>query len=121
MYENYLLNPAAIAVVANNQENFSASPVSEDNIREWLRSNGQNAKYFCNKTLPPEVFSEDWVRSVDAANILKDLFGALSETRVEYKKTTHSTEITKWLIENSSDDLVEIAELIVSALNNVGA
>ena len=45
MYENYLLNPRAIAHVASQTEGFSENgDVSPEDIEEWIKEHGWNDK-----------------------------------------------------------------------------
>src|SRR5439155_25081362 len=93
MYENYLLNPAAVAAVMTGIEGFRDQPVSEDEVRQLFerkrgekKEGGQQLRYFCRGAvdIPP-----DWERRVDAAKLLEDVFQELSATQVSYEKTTH--------------------------------
>ena len=115
MYENYLLDSEAIASVANNQENFSKEPITADQVREWLETKRSFKKYLPD-SLKDSVSSLDyskWLRVVDAAKLLEDLFRELSET-VTYLKTTHSIEITSWLLENNSDEIEALRKFLKS-------
>jgi hypothetical protein len=54
MYENYLLNPAAVAAVMNGIEGFRDQPVLEDEVRQLFdrkrgerKEGGQQLRYFC--------------------------------------------------------------------------
>jgi hypothetical protein len=113
LYENYLLNPDAIAAVANTIEGFSQSPVTKKQVTEWLDKHKREAKYY-----KPLKFSNeaDWMINVDGANLLADLFSDLSETRVEFDKSQHSLALTEWLLENAIEDLSEISNLLTAIL-----
>lgn len=113
MYENYLLDPEAIAAVANGQDGFRDVPLSVDEVIEWLREVRKEQKYL---DKPEEVSDSGWINIVDGAALLEDLFAHFSETRVEYRKTKHSVELTEWLIQNKSDELSELLEFLGSVI-----
>jgi hypothetical protein len=114
MYENYLLNASAIASVLNN-DNGEPLPkaISEVQVVEYLEQNHGAAKYYDSKYPFDE---QTWRTTVDAAKLLEDLFNTLSDRREQFVKTTHSVRLTDWILENSSEDLREIAELIKKVL-----
>jgi len=112
MYENYLLNSHAIASVMSSLEGFRDTAVTPTEIEEWLRLNQWNTKYFQGKIAEGEKTNEQWIKKVDAAKILTDIFNKFSETRYEYNKLEHDVMLTKWLIENKPSDLAEVAELL---------
>jgi hypothetical protein len=90
-YENYLLNPRAIA-------------------HEW------EAKYFDAQEEESARIDHLWLTEVDGAKVLEDLFATLSDTRVTYDKVAHGVELTRWLCENAPEDLKELACLLEERL-----
>jgi hypothetical protein len=110
MYENYLLNAPAIASVLNGGTGEPLpTAISESQVIEYLEQNRGAVKYYDSKY----PFDErTWQTNVDAAKLLEDLFNTLSDNREEFVKTTHSVRLTDWILENSSEDLREIADLI---------
>jgi hypothetical protein len=103
MYENYLLDPAAVAAVMNGIENFRTSQVSEEEVNDQFEDickqtkGGTKLQYFCSGITDVPM---NWQREVDGARLLEATFAALSENRVQYEKMTHSIAITKWLLDN---------------------
>ena len=121
MYENYLLDPAAVSAVMNSIAGSRDQPVLEDEVRQFFdrgRSErdqgGQQLRYFCKGAVAPPA---DWEIRIDAAKLLEDAFRELSETRASYEKTTHSVAITEWLIANRPEALREIAEFLIQLLH----
>lgn len=114
MYENYLLNPAAIAEVANSIEGFRANAVTPEEVRAVIDAKLGNAAYFCaaDKMKTPA----NRIRYVDAAKVLEELFSDLSQTRVTYQKVPHGVALTEWLIRNAPRDLDEIVALLSRVL-----
>ena len=120
MYENYLLDTAAVSAVMNDIAGFRAQPVSEDEVRQFFdgrrgdrKEGGRQLRYFCAGTdaVPP-----DWENSIDAAKLLEDAFRELSETRASYEKTTHSVAITERLIATRPEALRDVVDFLVGLL-----
>jgi ABC-type cobalamin/Fe3+-siderophores transport system ATPase subunit len=120
MYENYLLNPAAIAATASGIAGFRDPPLTESDVRAWLDRNRWEARYFV--TLPPEPARTlaVWLNEVNGAKLLADLFSQLSENRVTYDKVQHGVALTDWILEHSPDDLREVGDLVERALGSQG-
>jgi hypothetical protein len=114
MYENYLLNPAAIASVANSIDGFRETPVTEEEVDRSLAAKRQDLSYFCRGTRQAPA---DWAIVIDGAKVLGDIFKEMSENRVVYEKTTHSVALTDWLIQNNPEALREVAELLTALLH----
>ena len=120
MYENYLLNPQAIASVMSNIEGFSDNHITSDEIEKWIKEREWEGKYFGtmlprnpeNKT--PQV----WLEKVHGAHLLKEMFRDFS-VGFEYDKKVHGLALTQWLIENAPEDLTEVAELLKEVLGRV--
>src|SRR5436309_9779348 len=114
MYENYLLNPEAIAAIASNTADFRTSPLTEGEVLAWLDRARWNARYF--EALPLERTFDAWLREVHGAKLLGDLFNQLSEHRVNYDKVQHGVALTDWILEHVPEDLREIGDLVERAL-----
>ena len=114
MYENYLLNPEAIAAIASNTADFRTSPLTEGEVLAWLDRARWNARYF--EALPLERTFDAWLREVHGAKLLGDLFSQLSEHRVNYDKVQHGVALTDWILEHVPEDLREIGDLVERAL-----
>ena len=114
MYENYLLNPAAIAAITSDIVDFRTPPLTEGAVLEWLDQNRWNTRYF--EALPLERTFDAWLRQVHGAKLLADLFSQLSEHRVNYDKVQHGVALTDWILEHAPDDLREVGDLAERAL-----
>ncbi len=124
LYENYLINPSAIAYVISNFDLSRAQAVTSHEITTWLDENRWGDKYF--KRIPnyaeykkakaknDEIW---WHRNVHGADLLMDLFNELSDARLPYEKVVYGEALTRWLIENEADDLQEVVGLLKSVLN----
>ncbi|WRH65677.1 MAG: hypothetical protein RSE13_17940 [Planktothrix sp. GU0601_MAG3] len=111
LYENYLLEPEAIAHVINQEDYSRDQPLSENEIQSWLDVNK-------NKFMPKGTSEDaDWLKVVDGANLLIKLFSEKTDNKVLFIKTKHSYELTEWLVENKPECLQEIAALLRKILN----
>jgi hypothetical protein len=70
--------------------------------------------YFHNGQIPENV--GEWVREIDGARVLKEIFAELSQTRVSYDKVKHSVALTKWIVDNAPTGLDGIATLLTQIL-----
>jgi hypothetical protein len=109
MYENYLIDPEAIAQVLCGEA--KGAIVTEEKITEWLRKNGGEAKYY-SLDWDKNIADERWLTSVNSAKLLYDMFGELTDARFIYRKTTHSVALTEWLIEHRPERLTELMEFV---------
>jgi len=116
MYENYLLNAAAIASVASATEGFRDSPVVAADVQTWLDAHRWDDKYFDRP--PAERTTENWLSDVHGAKLLSDLFTHLSTTRVHYDKARDGVALTEWLLENAPEELRDVAQMIERALGS---
>ncbi|MCH8269152.1 MAG: ATP-binding protein [Acidobacteria bacterium] len=116
MYENYLLNPKAICSVVNGIEGFRSPPITEEEVKKFFEDSLKDNKYF--SPFAYDGNSENWVNDVNGAKLLSALFAQLSETRVRYEKIEHSIALTERIVENSPEDLREIADQLVRILES---
>lgn len=111
MFENYLLRPAAIAYLMNSIEGFSNETVTEEQINEAIRKKAAESAFF-----HPIVVQSDWLKTINAGKLLASLFHDFSEARVEYRKTAHSVQLARWILENHPNDLSEVAAVLSAAI-----
>ncbi len=117
MYENYLLNPRAIAAVTSQIEGFRDTPVTPEEVENWLQCNRSHQEYYDSKISERERMGDGWMQNVHGAKLLADIFKDFSECRVEYDKVTYGLALTEWFMENAPEDLAEVAEAIASRLS----
>jgi hypothetical protein len=104
MYENYLLDPQSISEVMSNIEGFRESPITKEEVSDWLSQHGSN--------------DENWEANVNGAKILSDLFNDFSETRCAYDKIGHGIALTKRILLNKPEAFKEISDLLHNVLQN---
>lgn len=117
MYENYLIVPTALTALMNNLQDFSQPPIVVEQVNVWLTSKGGSAKYLVPPQQSIDVTGPEWLRTVDGANLLLDLFQDLSGARHIYNKTDHSVQLTEWLIKNDPGVLQELKTFLVEILS----
>lgn len=111
MYENYLLEPKAIAAVLKELPGVTKRAVSAARIKKWLVGEVKKSGYLCK--LP----DEPWINIVDGAKVLENLFSHFSGKTVAYKKVEHGVKLTRWLLDNDVGELREVAVLIEELLD----
>jgi hypothetical protein len=112
MYENYLLDAKAITAVLNTTEGHTKT-FTEADVQIYLDSSLKQPRYFGNGETNHSI---DRIR---ADLVLKDLFASLAG--LDYRKTTHSIELTESLLRTDPTKLDDIAGLIRAALGWVSA
>ena len=117
MYENYLLNPLAVAAVANSIEGFSPRKITPLRVQKWIDKNRQESKYYRPLKAPSE--KDAWTDNVHGAHFLEALFSEFSKGKVTFDKTDHSVALTQWVVENSPEDLFEISKLLTDVLSGI--
>ncbi|MEO8612653.1 MAG: AAA family ATPase, partial [Chloroflexota bacterium] len=118
MYENYLLNPSAIAELMTSIEGFRDTSVTAGEIEIWLEQNRWQQQYFHPKVAELDMSDETWLKLVDGAKLLKNIFNELSESRVEYDKVKYGLALTRWIVEKAPNDLSEISMLLQSVIQS---
>jgi len=121
MYENYLTNPRAISDVITAEMAHGGGDVSAENVEEWMGQHQWEKKYFDGREVDERNRTDQaWLKTVDGAKLLKDMFQELSGTLVDYKKVDHGRKITRWLCENAREDLEDLAAFLVKKLEQDG-
>lgn len=105
-YENYLLHPQAIFEILKQED--SSPEIALADIENYI-DRAKNEKRFLPKNYD---FQEEWISKVNGAKLISEIFSKLSNNRVEYKKTKHSTDITNWLLEHEPDYLKPLATFL---------
>jgi hypothetical protein len=109
MYENYLIDPEAISQVLCNEAGYVI--VTKENVHHWLRNNGGKEKYYSHEW-HQNIADDRWLKSVDSAKLLHDMFNELTSAEFMYRKTTHSVALTKWLLEHRPERLTELMKFV---------
>jgi hypothetical protein len=118
MFENYLLNPNAIATVFNSVEGFSQKQISEAEVTKCLEDNRWTKDWFTSLPESKDQTQDYWERHVDGAAVLGKLCVDFSGHRVPYDKVRHGTLLTEWICANSVTDFDGLAADLVTELEH---
>jgi ABC-type cobalamin/Fe3+-siderophores transport system ATPase subunit len=118
LYENYLLNPSAIAAVSSEiveelkeNDGFRQDAVTEEEISAWISAHKDEEKYY-----PSGHPSGDWLVDIHGARLLQDLFLDLFDGRCPYEKTKHSEDITRVILQQSPAEFRDVVDLLTNIL-----
>lgn len=116
LYENYLLNSRAVFYII--KEMGAKSGLKLEDIEKWIEEKKEIRRYYQPYEVPKDL--DTWTNTIHGKRFLKDLFKEFcaSLENQNYKEKVHSVKLTEWLLENSKDELKEVAELIERAIKN---
>jgi hypothetical protein len=114
-YENYLLDSDAVHAVLASSIMGGDSGLTRHSVSEWLHKNGSRRKYFRDGS-NCAFGDEAWHSNVNAPALLAELFVELSDAKLEYRKTVHSPELTRWLLANKPKYLSELIAYVTSLI-----
>lgn len=118
MFENYLLDAEAITTIYNETAIEDAPKVTLKQVTKWINDNKGNSKYTSKRNKDKEIYSsDDWIKDVDSAKLLYDLFTQLSDSTNPFYKTTHSVMLTEWLLKNKPEQLSELKDFLLEILS----
>lgn len=115
MYENYLLEPEAIANILNVLDVGRAERVVAEQVASWMESHSNRSKYFGEEKVVPYGEPDWWVK-IRGSLILNDIFSELTNARHEYDKVRHGLMLTRYLIEHPSARIRELAAILSNLL-----
>jgi len=115
MYENYLLHAEALACVLNEADPQRSTRIEPYQISAWLDDQLEGPEYN-GRVHQAHRGDECWVR---ADLLLNRLFNEFTDTRVTYRKTTHSLAITEILLAEYPEHLRGIADFLRDTLQEL--
>ena len=113
MFENYLLNPIAIAHLLNEAGSQHGIAISPSDVEKWFGVNGSG---FCEGRDPPQPSTRAWFESVNGASLLEQLFTDLSGNLLSFRKTSHTPRLTELLHDSDRQAAQEILDLIADVI-----
>ncbi len=116
LFENYLLEPRVIAQVLNTHDTNRETPIAVEDVQAWIEEHQWDVSYFERQVPEAQRDEKRWLLDVHGAKLLDTLFKDLAETRVEYRKTVHSVEITELLLQEMPEQFVEIVSILKELL-----
>lgn len=116
MYENYLLNPDAVAFIFNEFKENEEPLISPEQVKEWIENHKWEKRYFETKIDEADKTNEKWNLLGHGAHLLEDLIKEFLEPGYSYNKIKYGEALTTWILGNSPEDLQEISDLITEVL-----
>jgi predicted ATPase len=116
MFENYLIHPPAIAAIASSLEGFDPEEVTQIAVQDWIEGRKWDLTYLGSNVMEVDRNDTYWIRNVNGAKLLYDLFNSLSHTRTIYRKTEHGALLIDWILKNAPQLLEEISRLLSTVL-----
>jgi hypothetical protein len=108
-----LLNDAAaIAAFLRNHVPELDGLLSPTLVGERLRTLGGEPKFKAAKEWNGDINNEDWLTSVDAANLIKAICTDLSDSRIIFAKTRHSLELLRHIVANNKEATRTLVEYV---------
>ncbi|CDZ48418.1 RecF/RecN/SMC N terminal domain protein [Neorhizobium galegae bv. orientalis] len=117
--ESYLLHPAAIArVIAAELEHLKVVDVAqlETEVARVMLELAAHRRYGAPAD-PPALSDDAWLARVDGAKLIADLFLRVTESTLEYRKTTHSVSLVRDLLQHEPDSLGALTEYVVELVS----
>lgn len=111
-YSVLLESKSKIFLANLNYEGSLIDKIELSEIVKWIADNKWSNKYYKGQGNN----EEKWLKQVDGAKFLTDMFSHLSKNTLEFRKTLHSKELTEWLLENKPQVFDEVVDLLRSIL-----
>jgi hypothetical protein len=111
-FECFLIDAAAIAAFLRNHVPELDGAISPPIVGERLRTLGGEPKFRAAKEWNGDINNEDWLVSVDAAMLIKELCTELSNSRIVFAKTRHSLELLQHIVANNRKALETMVEYV---------
>ncbi|MBY3269361.1 AAA family ATPase [Rhizobium laguerreae] len=110
LFECYLIHPGAIVTVIN--AHLEEKHVTVAKVEAFLQAKGGMSKYKAQTAWKGDWRDENWLKCVDAAVLLKDLFSEVSEARLAYSKRTLSFAIVKEILATDPGFAKELIQFV---------
>lgn len=117
--ESYLLHPAAIArLIAAELAHTKVVDVGqlESDVARVMLELAADRRYGAPAD-PPASSDGGWLARVDGANLIADLFSRVTESKLEYRKTTHSVSLVRDLLQHEPEFLGALTEYVVELVS----
>lgn len=111
-FECFLLDPDAIAAFICTHVPDLAGTVSSQNVSDALQKLGGHSKYKAVQQWKNDILDPNWLATVDAATLLKDLCNNVSDSRLVFRKTHHSLELLKHIMAFNRGHLAELEDYV---------
>jgi hypothetical protein len=116
-YENYLLHAPAIQAVIN-ADLADEDALDVGTVSAWISDHGN--QFHPSGLQPTGEGSGKWIAECDASLLLAKMTQALTDGKLEYRKTRHSVAITEWLLQNAPEVLDELSNYVTDLVPDGG-
>jgi len=113
-YESFLLHPHAISHVISSIEYDEPIDSSVEAVSTKLLSLAADVKVKGSKYWNGDLSDPKWLAEVDGASLLGRVFGAVTNSKLQFNKVSHSTALTDWILLNDRDFISELTEFVLS-------
>jgi hypothetical protein len=111
--ENYFINIDAISAVIIGSGFDESSTEVRKNVQEWLVKNAGSEEYRASHYYRNgSITNVEWLKKVDGAKMLKDIFNDVTKCCYRFSKTTHTPMLLKWLLDNSPSEIEELTTYV---------
>lgn len=113
--ESYLLHPSAIARVITAElekvGEVDSARLATEVVRVMLDLSADPR--YGTPAHPPAVSDAAWLARVDGAKLISDLFLRVTDSKLEYRKTTHSVSLVRDLLQHEPELVQELTDYVV--------
>lgn len=114
MFENYLLDAAAITEVMN--AGAERSDLSAEAVEVWMAAHASDPKFW--KHQARQTYRTDlWISLVHGAELLEALFDDMTNATLPYDKVRHGLALTRILCHRESADMISLSAFITGILD----
>ncbi|MGO4314441.1 AAA family ATPase [Agrobacterium sp. MCAB5] len=111
LFECYLLSPAAITKVIN-AELDETDAVTVDVVEKLMTELAADPRFDKQKLWSGSIIDQAWLKQVDAAKLLDEVFSGASNAKLTFQKRKHSFELMKDILEHDADSLAELIDFV---------
>jgi hypothetical protein len=113
--ESYALNPQAIASLL--QTEISGLEITEQSVADEISALGGQREYGATSKWKKDLRDAEWLKRVDAAKLLSQVFETLTDARLEFKKTMHTPRL---IADTPLEHLFSLVQQIEASLKTAG-
>jgi hypothetical protein len=111
--ECFAISAPSIAELINTYDTRD-TPVDRATVEAELTRVGGDPKYRAVDEWHGDINDSGWYQAVDAARLLADVIGTLTETRVSFEKTRHTLELLQGTLRHEPTKLESLREYLVA-------
>lgn len=109
--ECYLINSAALANFIAIKDPLSAASATPEAVEATIQALAAE-RPFQIKSWNGDIRDAEWLKQVDAANLINAVCEAISESRVSFSKKDDSLFLTRYILENERNELRSLCEYV---------